>query len=811
VEGLSPSTLFQSRENTKATKEQSLYMQRHLRRQSSWFLVFSVMLIFASNLSWAAVGIVTGTVIDPSGAVVPNATVTITSVALGYQRRTSSDGQGHFVFSNVPFSQYTVSAEARGFEPVVDSGQLRSSLPTFHQLQFRITASEQVTVSAKSPLLEPSTTLTHRELEANDIRHMSLVQPQRAMSEVVLSIPGVVQEENGRLHVRGSESQVQYVVDGVPISENLSNTFGVALDPNDLRSSDLVTGNIPAEFGGRLSAVVNVNTKSGLEKPWSGNLSLFGGSFDTGGSGAEIAGHFKKLGVFLNADVSRSRRFLDPPEVENFHNSGGVAHLFNRFDFAPSKNDSVRLNLSTNGSNFQVPNLFEQQFAGQRQRRELRDDSESLGWTHVFNPDTLSDIVLFRGSATARLLDSDQTGFPLFATQTDRTRTEGVRASLTHEWHGHTFKAGFQVHRLTLDERLSLAATDPEDLEEEDDPLSQFPISNPFVFQEAHTGNESALFLEDRIRLRKFTVDLGLRFDHYDLVAHNNSGAPRVGVAYYIERTGTVLRASYNRLFETPPIENLLLASSLQASVFAPEARLTPVPPQWQNTYEFGFQQQLGKRVRLDVSHFIKNIRNFADDEQFLDSGIVFPVSIARGDVRGTEARLDVNTFRGVSGYLSYGNLKATGTTPLVGGLPIGEGEQLLPNTKFAADQDERNEGQFGILYSHQSGAWVTFSGRYDSGVPSDFDDDDFPAFDARIQKQLDPVKHRIKPRAIFNTTLGVDLFRESKHPVSLQIGANNLFDRFYLYNFRSIFSGTHVGRPREVLMRLVFHWKDND
>jgi len=85
---------------------------------------------------------------------------------------------------------------------------------------------------------------------------------------------------------------------------------------------------------------------------------------------------------------------------------------------------------------------------------------------------------------------------------------------------------------------------------------------------------------------------------------------------------------------------------------------------------------------------------------------------------------------------------------------------------------------------------------------------DDFPTFDPRIQKELDPVRHRIKPRTIVNMAAGVDLFRESHYPVSLQFGINNLFDRFYLYNFHSIFSGTHVGRPREAVIRLTFHWK---
>jgi outer membrane receptor for Fe3+-dicitrate len=53
-----------------------------------------------------------------------------------------------------------------------------------------------------------------------------------------------------------------------------------------------------------------------------------------------------------------------------------------------------------------------------------------------------------------------------------------------------------------------------------------------------------------------------------------------------------------------------------------------------------------------------------------------------------------------------------------------------------------------------------------------------------------------------------VELFRESKYPLTLELSVTNLFDRFYLFNFESVFSGTHVGRPREVTGRIVFHWR---
>jgi len=359
-----------------------------------------------------------------------------------------------------------------------------------------------------------------------------------------------------------------------------------------------------------------------------------------------------------------------------------------------------------------------------------------------------------------------------------------------------------------------LAVTDPEDVEE-DSPVQDFTPDNPFRFSEKRTGTVASAFVQDRLRIGDhWTFDLGLRLDHPDLVVHETELSPRIGVAYHIIRTNTTLHASYNRLVQMPPLENILLTSSPQAEVLQGEedtegGREHEFEMEEQNQYQFGFQQRLGKYLQFGAVHYVKNINNLMDDEQLFATAIVFPVELARADIRGTEVRMDVNPLASWNGYVSYANARATVTAPLVGGLFLEpEGEFAEAGKQFPADSDERNEVQLGMTYTHKSGLWGTFDTRYDSGIPSEFADADFPTFDPRIQKELDPVRHRIKPRTIVNMAAGVDLFRESHYPVSLQFGINNLFDRFYLYNFHSIFSGTHIGRPREAVVRLTFHWK---
>ncbi|MCI0354199.1 MAG: TonB-dependent receptor, partial [Acidobacteria bacterium] len=412
---------------------------------------------------------------------------------------------------------------------------------------------------------------------------------------------------------------------------------------------------------------------------------------------------------------------------------------------------------------------------------------------------------------TARLLDPDVTGFPFFAQQARRQRSEGIRGSVSHQRARHTLKVGFQVVRTPLSETFTVAATDPAILADPLNPASAFPVSSPFQFRQKRSGGEAGFFVQDRITVAGFTADVGLRVDHYDLVVEDNHVSPRVGLAYHVKKTATVFRASYNRLFQTPSVENLLLSSSAAGAVFSPlGGGVRAVPPETQNFYEIGVQQQLGKYLRLDVARYIKNIENLADKDQFLDAGIIFPIAIARGDVRGTEVRLDLTVFHGVTAFLSYANSKAIATTPLAGGLFLGEvsSDLLIPGVRFLADHDQRNSGQFGVLYSHHSGPWFSFTGRHDSGVPSEFDPAILPTLDPQIREQLDEVRFRIRPRTTVDLAAGMDLLRDSSFPVSLQFNVQNLLDRFYLYNFESVFSGTHIGRPREITGRLVLHWK---
>jgi outer membrane receptor protein involved in Fe transport len=763
-------------------------------------------------------GTVTGAVTDPTGAMIPGALISFHSVGLDFKMSTKTDANGQYTLQNVPLGRFELTVEVRGFTALRYTGELKSPVPFVHDVHFqavgrkmqRVTVQE---VTNDEAALETRSSMTRQNLDPEQFEKWPSAPQNQVMSAVVESVPGLVPEENGRIHVRGSEMQPQYVLDGVPFSDTPGGTAGTGLDTENLRAAEMITGNIPAEFGGKSSSVVNLTTKSGLGIPWRAALALSAGSLEVSAIDAEVGGQIKKVGIFLTADASETHRFLDPPEIQNFRNRGGLAHLFGRFDLQASRNNVVRLTLSANGSAFQVPNLVEQELEGQRERQELRDDYQALHWTHIFNATTVADLTFFRRSSTAKLLDPDLTGTPFFIEQHRNQRTEGLQVGVTKNWARNSLKFGVEASRLPLTEHFTLAVTDPEDVAP-DSPVLAYTLDRPFLFAAKRTGTRASWYAQNHLRITQhLSADVGLRFDYYNLLIRDSAFSPRVGLAYYLERTGTVFRASYNRLFNTPSLENLLLSSSPDAArLSSDDVPALPVPAERQDMYEFGVQQKLGSRLRLDVRRYVKTIQNTADEEQLFTTAVVFPIALSHADIRGTEVRLDLAGIRGFSAYASYANARATDTGPLVGGLFLGSGEEDLfeAASKFPADQDERNEVQFGVTYNHRSGAWFHFTGRHDSGLPTEFDPDDFSEFDPRIQAQVDPGRSRIKPRTVYGIAAGVTLWHDSPLSMALQLSVNNLTDQFYLYNFQSAFSGTHIGRPREVVGRIVFHWRGN-
>jgi len=809
----------------------SLVGRRGWRKRLAYNAVCGAILVFITglNLSFSQIrtGSVQGIVNDPSGLAIAGAAVALVQPITGYRQTVTTDPDGSFRITDVPFNTYTLRVEVSGFNPQQQTVDVRSTVPVGAKLTLQLAAVvEAVTVLEHPELVESGKVETSTVVDQSVIEKQPGAAPSRGIENLVLAQPGFIADDNGRIHVRGSESQIQYVVDGVPITDNLSGIFSSSLDARTLRSVEVITGSIPAEFGKKLAGVINVTTKSGRELPNSGSITLSGGSFSTGEVSADFAAHTSKLGIYGNASGSTSQRFLDPPVTENFHNFGRTVKSLYRVDYEMTQRDTIRGTFSFGGTNFQVPNRLDQDLAGQRQRQQLRDNSQFVTYQRIFSSSATATFSFYH-RFNRSTFESNERAIPVVPFQRRYTRSAGVIASVAVSSRGHNIKFGFDGTRLPVREQFRFFVTHADafpSFEEEEgnaipNPALQFTKANPFQFDQTRAGRELSFYVQDRFNpVENFTVDLGLRLDTYRVVISDRAISPRVGLAYFFPRTRTVVRVSYNRLFMTPAIENLLLASSALAGQLSPLAvfeglsGVEPIRPERQHAFETGFEQQVTPFVRVSVTAYNKQIRNFADKDQFLDTGVIFPITLFAGRVTGFETRVDLAEVKGLRGFVSYANSRSFGITPVTGGLFLTESVDTLkqPAFRFPNDHDQRTSGHFRLIYTRRAGWWTAIGARYDSGVPIEVPGEDFEneGISSRILDEVNFERGRVRPRTLWDFSGGLDLRRNDPVTIGLQFDIQNLTGKFFIYNFESVFSGTHIGFPRLFSGRVVLKFR---
>jgi outer membrane receptor protein involved in Fe transport len=222
-----------------------------------------------------------------------------------------------------------------------------------------------------------------------------------------------------------------------------------------------------------------------------------------------------------------------------------------------------------------------------------------------------------------------------------------------------------------------------------------------------------------------------------------------------------------------------------------------------------GLQQALGRHLTFNGAFYHKNAVDQQDNNNFLNTGVIFPITLKSIRVNGAEARLTLLPLHGFSANLSATHSRSISTPPFTGGLFLGnEAVDALSQGPFVIDHDQFLSLHLSGQYNHASGWWIAPAVRYDSGLvanPSDpaqvAADPDYA--DLLPYVLLGRVTARVRPRTITDVVFGYTPPEKHRWEVSANIG--NLFDTTALFNFQSIFVGTRLVSPRTVGARLRF------
>lgn len=728
------------------------------------------------------------------------AEVELTSEANQFEQRFHTNGQGEHIAEHLPFGLYRLSVSRQGFVTFSKLVEIRSEIPLECHVALRIAPVEtRVEVTDAATLLSPSSTGTVAIIGSKELDERPASLPGRAIIDLIAAQPGWLLEANGVLHPRGAEYGTQYVLDGVPILNNRSPAFAPGLDPEEFQTVRVLTADYPAEFGNRLGGVVELTTASGYSPGFHGKALVEGGSFATE-QGYWMGQYARgRTTASLSLEGSHTKRYLDPPVEQNFTNKASGAGFTATFERELSQTGRLNAYVEHKRIGFLVPNELVQEQAGQRQDR---DNDETLGlvsYQHVFSPHVMA-VVNGMGQYLTDRLWSNPSSIPMLASQNCSFGEGYASANLAANFGEHELKTGAEVTSTSLRESFAYQITQPDEF----DPGT--PLN--FSFAGSHRGWEPSLYAQDLYRRGPWTLSAGLRWDDYRLLVKQNALSPRLGTAWYWPAAGMVFHASYDRVFEIPATENLLLASSSAAQHLTGSTTGLPVPPASGNFYQAGFSKGLFQHLRLDANYFRRNIRNFADDDVFLNTGVSFPIAFSRAEIYGFEGTLEAPRWGRFSGFLNYSNLVGTGFLPITGGLFLDQDSaSLLHSTEsFPVSQDQRNTFNGRIRFQASRKFWLALAAHYGSGLPieGDFDTSELQQqFSSRILDRVDFARGRVKPWYALDASFGVDVWKHEDKSVNFQADVSNLTGALNVINFASLFSGTALYPPRAISVRL--------
>ena len=894
-----------------------------LRKLFSTAAVFGFLLIAGTSVAQqAGAGTVTGTVSDPTGAVIPGATVGIRNPVSGFGRTAITNQAGAFKIPNVPFNNYHFTAASKGFGTYAQDIDVRSIVPVNVGVSLAVgEAATSITVESTTEDLLENTPSFHTDVDRGLFDKLPLESQSSSVSSLVtLATPGIAADSNGLFHGMGDHAENSFSVDGQPITDQFSKVFSNQIPIDSIQSLEVIAGAPPAQYGDKTSVVINATTRSGqgVTTP-KGSLTASYGSFGTSNVDFNLAYGGQKWGNFIALSGLNSGRFLDPPEFRVVHAKGNLENVFDRLDFQLSNADSIHLNLGFTRSWFQNPNSFDMQNATAwnglvvnngglgpdgvpvgptDQRAQIKTFNIAPSWTRLLSPST---VLTFGGFVRRDQYNYYPSGnpfadfVPALQSQTvgqDRTLTNaGLRADISYAKGIHNLKAGITYQQTFLDESDRIGIVDPTFLATLADAngnpcvdangiavaapcttLAPFDLTaggSLFAFHGHTDVKELALYLQDAITKGPWTLSLGIRGDIYNGLTTHSEAEPRLGIAYNIKRTNTVLRASYARLLETPFNENLVLSSVgcanavLNPLLGCASVTTTPLSPGWRNEFHAGLEQAFGRYLVFSGEYVWKYTHNAYDFSTLGSTPITFPIQWHNSKIPGVAGRVSLANFHGLNAFMVFSSVAARFFEPQLGGAgatPMGAGGV------FRIDHDEKFNQTTHVQYQPwKRGPWIGFNWRYDSGLvagpvpcaggncnngPNGDDtvvdvsnltpDQQFQAglFCGSVRatpttpisptglcpgtqygstlvsipkpgsEDDDHNPPRVAARNLFDLSVGHDnLFHGDRYKWSLNVTVINLTNKAALYNFLSTFSGTHYASPRTVTAQLGFHF----
>jgi outer membrane receptor protein involved in Fe transport len=797
-------------------------MSRFLAAVAAVFLFF----VFALPATAATTGLVRGTV-TANGKPVAGASVTLNGS--GSHLVTKTDAEGRYAFPIVPFGHYTLTAQAPGEPPAsialdVASGSVATiDVPLGSLKQIANT----VASAAAGPNGYPPSVnvLTRNEIQTSP--------DNNSLDKLIETLPGVVPFSYNEPVINGFHG-VTYNVDGAPLPLATTSNFAEIIDPKNVDSIELLTGAIPAEYGGdRMGGVVNIitNRVSDLPDGFYGTLTGgFGNQSQAIGS-LDLEGRAGSTAFFLNTNTQSNARGIDAPTYTAINDNSSQSDEFFRAITELTKYDTLSFDYSNQLAQFQVPintdpnNINDPivSVPGTQDTQLEYDRFSSLNFTATsadgngvfqFIPWWRSTRVDYDGDLPLDVLGygpnfgcnngqypdcgNDPSTLPNTGySQNSYASYIGLRTSYLRSGKHHTVKGGLDVDRENATasqvfacyyEGCGASGTHTQ------------PYYLLYPTPQGQAGSQIGAYLQDNWQPNQYLAfNYGVRYDHSTGYTSGYQISPRIDLNVW-DGGKNVAHVYYGQFYAAPLLEDVR-----QDCVVLQGCTGTPVydlQPERDFYYEIGLKHSFNSSFTGSVNVFEKDVSNILDTTQLLNTPLFAVYNNAIGRNTGLEIHLqdrlptkDEWFLTGtISGSYAGG---ISGSTFLFPPNPPGI-SQTDPAGLSVEDHDETVVSTAG--YTHKFGGagepwFATLQAQYGSGFPVQFEDADVN------------LNGRLPAHTTFDLSAG-RLVYPGKGPDSQGLGVrldiDNLLNHQYVIKIANGFNTTQIANGRTVLLRLT-------
>ena len=582
--------------------------------------------------------------------------------------------------------------------------------------------------------LSPDTGSTVYRFSHTDIQNLPLGE-STPLNQVILRSPGVVQDSYGQLHVRGDHANVQYRINGVIIPEAISG-FGQALETRFADRISILTGALPAQYGYRTAAIVDIQTRGDAVEN-GGRVGVLLGSRGHVEPSLELGGSQGAFSYFLTGSYLQSDIGIENPTAERnaLHDRTNQSKGFGYLSYLLNNDSRISVLFGATNNRFQIPNVpgqtpgftldsapnvdSAQLDANQRERNRFA----VLTYQGAAGPDIDYQVSLFNRSTDVRYRPDPVGDLVYNGVAADIFRknvASGVQGDLS--WRpgaNHTLRAGLFVQR----ERFNVDNTSAV-FPANDDGSQTSGVPITIADNTRIGGHLWGVYLQDEWQpIKALTINYGLRYDKVATVVDESQLSPRLGAVYDLTSDLRV-HAGYSRYFTPPPTEKIdttSVAKFLGTSNALPSDANTAVRSERSDYFDLGLAWQVTRALTLGIDGYYRRVRHLQDEGQFGNALIFSAFNYEKGRISGLELSASYRD-KGLTGYANIGFTRARGKTVETGQFNFDQTELDFINSNYVhLDHEQKLSVSTGVSYRFADSTTLGVDALYGSGLRNGF------------------------------------------------------------------------------------------